>query len=171
MRILHILDHSIPLHSGYTFRTLSILREQHALGWKTSHITSSKQYRSTGMEETINGWHFYRTSEKKNLINKVIDKIFSNRPSTSLFNTRKVTASLSALHGERKSSIDARNDEVGLCIAYADSSSYENLTNRLVQESNSRSNLNQIFISLISPNNLDSTGNLYANRQYWDQTV
>ena len=22
MRILHILDHSIPLHSGYTFRTL-----------------------------------------------------------------------------------------------------------------------------------------------------
>src|SRR5574338_53758 len=28
MRILHILDHSIPLHSGYTFRTAAILREQ-----------------------------------------------------------------------------------------------------------------------------------------------
>ena len=28
LRILHVLDHSIPLHSGYTFRTLSILREQ-----------------------------------------------------------------------------------------------------------------------------------------------
>jgi asparagine synthase (glutamine-hydrolysing) len=27
MRILHVLDHSIPLHSGYTFRTLAILRE------------------------------------------------------------------------------------------------------------------------------------------------
>ena len=27
MRILHILDHSIPLHSGYTFRTAALLRE------------------------------------------------------------------------------------------------------------------------------------------------
>ena len=31
LRILHVLDHSIPLHSGYTFRTLSILREQRKL--------------------------------------------------------------------------------------------------------------------------------------------
>ena len=30
MRILHILDHSIPLHSGYTFRTRNILRQQRA---------------------------------------------------------------------------------------------------------------------------------------------
>ena len=28
MRILHVLDHSLPLHSGYAFRTLAILREQ-----------------------------------------------------------------------------------------------------------------------------------------------
>jgi phosphatidyl-myo-inositol dimannoside synthase len=27
MRILHVLDHSIPLQSGYTFRTLSLLTE------------------------------------------------------------------------------------------------------------------------------------------------
>ena len=40
LRILHVLDHSIPLHSGYTFRTASILREQRALGWDTFHITS-----------------------------------------------------------------------------------------------------------------------------------
>ena len=31
MRILHVLDHSIPLHSGYTFRTLALLREQRKL--------------------------------------------------------------------------------------------------------------------------------------------
>ncbi|MFL6658660.1 MAG: glycosyltransferase WbuB, partial [Massilia sp.] len=43
MRILHVLDHSIPLHSGYTFRTRSILREQQALGWETFHVTGSKQ--------------------------------------------------------------------------------------------------------------------------------
>ena len=31
LRVLHVLDHSIPLHSGYTFRTLSLLREQRKL--------------------------------------------------------------------------------------------------------------------------------------------
>ncbi|MEG1114859.1 MAG: glycosyltransferase WbuB, partial [Janthinobacterium sp.] len=43
MRILHILDHSLPLHSGYTFRTLAILRQQRALGWHTMQLTSAKQ--------------------------------------------------------------------------------------------------------------------------------
>jgi PEP-CTERM/exosortase A-associated glycosyltransferase len=62
MRILHILDHSIPLHSGYTFRTLSILREQRALGWETWHLTSSKQENFNGLDENVDGWHFYRTS-------------------------------------------------------------------------------------------------------------
>jgi PEP-CTERM/exosortase A-associated glycosyltransferase len=61
VRILHILDHSIPLHSGYTFRTLSILREQRKLGWETFQLTSPKQLGCTAMEETIDGWHFYRT--------------------------------------------------------------------------------------------------------------
>ncbi len=36
MRILHILDHSVPLQSGYTFRTLGILKQQRALGWTTT---------------------------------------------------------------------------------------------------------------------------------------
>ncbi len=62
MRILHILDHSIPLHSGYTFRTLSILKSQRALGWETFHLTSPKQEGCTEREETVDGWHFYRTS-------------------------------------------------------------------------------------------------------------
>lgn len=61
MRILHVLDHSIPLHSGYTFRTLSLLREQRRLGWQTHHLTSPKHAASSGLEETVDGWHFYRT--------------------------------------------------------------------------------------------------------------
>lgn len=61
MRILHILDHSIPLYSGYTFRTLAILREQRRLGWETVHLTSPKQKDCHLAEETIDGWHFYRT--------------------------------------------------------------------------------------------------------------
>jgi PEP-CTERM/exosortase A-associated glycosyltransferase len=61
MRILHILDHSLPLHSGYTFRTVSILKAQRALGWETFHLTSPKQENCTVDEEDVDGWHFYRT--------------------------------------------------------------------------------------------------------------
>jgi PEP-CTERM/exosortase A-associated glycosyltransferase len=61
MRVLHVLDHSIPLHSGYTFRTASILREQRALGWETFHVTGSKQHSGDQLEETVDGLHFYRT--------------------------------------------------------------------------------------------------------------
>jgi PEP-CTERM/exosortase A-associated glycosyltransferase len=60
-RILHILDHSIPLHSGYTFRTLSILREQRKLGWETTHLTTPKHVGCDLLEEDVDGWHFYRT--------------------------------------------------------------------------------------------------------------
>ena len=61
LRILHILDHSIPLHSGYTFRTLAILREQRRLGWETFHLTSPKHHVARDDEEDIDGWHFFRT--------------------------------------------------------------------------------------------------------------
>ncbi|HYP67645.1 MAG TPA: glycosyltransferase, partial [Thiobacillaceae bacterium] len=61
MRILHVFDHSIPLHSGYTFRSAAILREQRALGWETYHLTSPKQAGCSVSEETVDGLHFYRT--------------------------------------------------------------------------------------------------------------
>lgn len=61
MRILHVFDHSIPLHSGYTFRSAAILREQRALGWETFHLTSPKQAGCMVAEETVDGLHFYRT--------------------------------------------------------------------------------------------------------------
>lgn len=60
MRILHILDHSIPLHSGYTFRTAAILREQRALGWETFHLTSPKQGSTANAVEDVDGLRFYR---------------------------------------------------------------------------------------------------------------
>ncbi len=71
MRILHILDHSIPLHSGYTFRTLSILREQRALGWKTFHVTSAKQGAGAGLEDTVDDLRFYRTPPGAGLMAKL----------------------------------------------------------------------------------------------------
>lgn len=64
LRILHVLDHSIPLHSGYTFRTLSILREQRKLGWETVHLTTPKQGPATHLQEEVDGLVFYRTRSK-----------------------------------------------------------------------------------------------------------
>ena len=71
MRILHILDHSIPSQSGYAFRTLAILQEQRALGWDTAHLTSPKQENCTVNEEHVDGWHFYRTPIPNNGFSKV----------------------------------------------------------------------------------------------------
>jgi PEP-CTERM/exosortase A-associated glycosyltransferase len=71
MRILHILDHSIPLHSGYTFRTLSILKEQRNRGWETFHLTSPKHGSSRCLEEDVEGWHFYRTPTANGLLSRL----------------------------------------------------------------------------------------------------
>ena len=72
LRILHVLDHSLPLHSGYTFRTLSILREQRKLGWETFHLTSPKQAAGESwdksLEETVDQWHFFRTQPSANVL-------------------------------------------------------------------------------------------------------
>ncbi|MCW1431830.1 TIGR04063 family PEP-CTERM/XrtA system glycosyltransferase [Novosphingobium sp. JCM 18896] len=38
-RVLHVLDHSLPLHSGYTFRTRAILKAQQAMGLDVRGIT------------------------------------------------------------------------------------------------------------------------------------
>ncbi|HEY9103464.1 TIGR04063 family PEP-CTERM/XrtA system glycosyltransferase [Chitinimonas sp.] len=71
LRILHVLDHSIPLHSGYTFRSLSILREQRKLGWDTQHLTSPKQVGCEVLEEDVDGWHFYRTPPARDRLAKL----------------------------------------------------------------------------------------------------
>ena len=61
LRVLHVLDHSIPLHSGYTFRTLALLREQRKLGWQTCHLTSPKHTATQALQEIVDGWQFFRT--------------------------------------------------------------------------------------------------------------
>jgi len=61
LKILHLLDHSLPLHSGYSFRTLAILREQRALGWQTLHLTTPKQGAGDQLEEAASGLRFLRT--------------------------------------------------------------------------------------------------------------
>lgn len=41
-RILHVLDHSLPIHSGYTFRTRAILKAQQALGLDVRGVTGPR---------------------------------------------------------------------------------------------------------------------------------
>lgn len=71
MRILHVLDHSLPLHSGYTFRTYNILRKQRALGWQTAHVTGWKQGESETSEERIEDLLFYRTPANRSWLRKL----------------------------------------------------------------------------------------------------
>jgi len=61
LRILHVFDHTAPLHSGYTFRSLSILREQRNRGWATFHLSGPKQHSGQMLEEMVDDWHFFRT--------------------------------------------------------------------------------------------------------------
>lgn len=43
LRVLHVLDHSVPLQSGYAFRTRAILCQQRAMGWHTMQVTGPRQ--------------------------------------------------------------------------------------------------------------------------------
>lgn len=62
MRILHVLDHSLPIHSGYSYRTLEILKQQRALGWETIHLTSLKQGDVSAPLERAADLDFHRTT-------------------------------------------------------------------------------------------------------------
>jgi PEP-CTERM/exosortase A-associated glycosyltransferase len=71
MRILHVLDHSIPLHSGYTFRTAAILREQRKLGWDTHHVTGVKHTAPGPLVEEVDGLVFHRTPWSPGMLERV----------------------------------------------------------------------------------------------------
>lgn len=62
-RVLHVLDHSLPLHSGYTFRTRAILRAQAALGLEVRGVTGLRHSAPLVAEQPAvhDGLAFYRT--------------------------------------------------------------------------------------------------------------
>lgn len=65
MRILHILDHSLPLHSGYTFRSRAIFHAQQQRGWEPMVVTSPKHEENWKGErkeqELIEGVPYHRS--------------------------------------------------------------------------------------------------------------
>ncbi len=60
-RVLHVLDHSLPLHSGYTFRTRAILKAQQALGIEVRGITGVRHAAEGPSPEEADGLLFHRT--------------------------------------------------------------------------------------------------------------
>jgi PEP-CTERM/exosortase A-associated glycosyltransferase len=71
MRVLHILDHSLPLQSGYVFRTLGIVEGQRALGWEPVLLTSGKHYAPGPPRERIGDWEFLRTPMPNGLASRL----------------------------------------------------------------------------------------------------
>ncbi|KQS01780.1 glycosyl transferase family 1 [Sphingomonas sp. Leaf357] len=61
MRILHVLDHGLPLQSGYTFRTRAILKSQMRRGWQVAAVTGPRHGSHDAGMETVDGIDFHRT--------------------------------------------------------------------------------------------------------------
>ena len=61
MRVLHVLDHSLPMHSGYAFRTRAIMRAQAADGLDVRGITGPRHSADGPADETCEGLRFHRT--------------------------------------------------------------------------------------------------------------
>jgi PEP-CTERM/exosortase A-associated glycosyltransferase len=66
MTVLHLLDHSAPIHSGYSFRSRSIVIQQRQLGLRPVILTSPKQGSSQDGAETIEEIPHYRTARTGN---------------------------------------------------------------------------------------------------------
>ena len=61
MRVLHVLDHSLPLHSGYAFRTRAIMRAQLAAGLDVRGLTGPRHSADGPQAETCEGLTFHRS--------------------------------------------------------------------------------------------------------------
>jgi PEP-CTERM/exosortase A-associated glycosyltransferase len=64
MKVLHILDHSVPVTSGYAFRSRSIIRTQAILGVTPIVLTSPRQQSVKDDIEIIEGIPHYRTAPR-----------------------------------------------------------------------------------------------------------
>jgi PEP-CTERM/exosortase A-associated glycosyltransferase len=61
LRVLHVLDHSLPLHSGYSFRTRAIMRAQADQGLEVRGLTGQRHHAEGPDIEQADGLTFHRT--------------------------------------------------------------------------------------------------------------
>ena len=65
--VLHVLDHSLPEHDGYAFRSHSILTQLIRTGWDIDVITGPKQGAAESPEDEIDGVRYIRTPIRVNV--------------------------------------------------------------------------------------------------------
>jgi len=64
LTVLHVLDPSVPLHSGYSSRSRSIVEFQRRLGLRPVVLTSPKHGSDTDAVESIEGLTYHRTARE-----------------------------------------------------------------------------------------------------------
>jgi PEP-CTERM/exosortase A-associated glycosyltransferase len=64
-RVLHVLDHSLPLGSGYSYRSRSIVAAQKRLGLEPIVLTSPKQGTDRDGCDLVDGIRHYRTGRTR----------------------------------------------------------------------------------------------------------
>ncbi|MEP3756549.1 MAG: glycosyltransferase, partial [Alteripontixanthobacter sp.] len=62
IKVLHVFDHSLPMHSGYSFRSRAILKAQQAAGLEVCGVTGTRHTQAGPNPETQDGLTFRRTS-------------------------------------------------------------------------------------------------------------
>lgn len=60
MKILHVLDHSLPLHSGYSFRTRALIEGQKRRGWTPVMMTTPRHRQGGPNPDHVDGLTFHR---------------------------------------------------------------------------------------------------------------
>jgi PEP-CTERM/exosortase A-associated glycosyltransferase len=71
VKILHVLDHSLPVQSGYAFRSAAILREQRRRGLDTVQLTGPKHGRGAELTQDVDGTSYDRTPAVATLLTRL----------------------------------------------------------------------------------------------------
>lgn len=71
MKILHVFDHSLPIHDGYASRSWAILQEQCVRGWEVYSMTGPRQHSDNDDSEVISGMRFFRTQDRQGLMGRL----------------------------------------------------------------------------------------------------
>src|SRR3546814_20083302 len=100
MRILHVLDHGLPLQSGYTFRTRAILKAEEAKGWTVAAVTGPRHGAAPAARESVDGLDFFRT-------------VPPPKPMSPNGELREIGAFAGRIGEDRKGAVSGNNGSVG----------------------------------------------------------
>jgi PEP-CTERM/exosortase A-associated glycosyltransferase len=75
MKILHVLDHSLPVMSGYSTRSRNIVIFQRQRGWEPIVLTSPKHPLDAPPRETLEGISHYRTPTARGPRRPYVDEV------------------------------------------------------------------------------------------------